>query len=216
VYYRRITNALAMVAGLSLGLMLLTMPAASASLSPQPHAPSAASSQHRFPTLASTIRKPDFRKAGWFQIRNESSGKCLDDTNGQTNNGNPMQMWTCNGSTNQNWTFYLIAGCVENWPCEYVFYNEAAGKCLDLNGGSSANGTKVQIWSCTADGSNNNQWWVPVSTTSATWQFYQNLASRTDMVPNGGSTANGTRVIGYNPPKLVAAYFWECTPAYCA
>ena len=32
----------------------------------------------------------------------------------------------------------------------------ALGKCLDINGGSSANGAKIQLWSC--HGGNPQQW----------------------------------------------------------
>ena len=43
-----------------------------------------------------------------FEVVNENSGLCLDDTNWGTNAGNPLQQWSCSGGTNQSWRFYPI------------------------------------------------------------------------------------------------------------
>ena len=43
-----------------------------------------------------------------FEVVNQTSGKCLDDTNWGTNAGNPLQQWSCSGNTNQSWRFYPI------------------------------------------------------------------------------------------------------------
>jgi chitinase len=43
-----------------------------------------------------------------FEVVNQTSGKCLDDTNFGTNAGNPLQQWACAGSTNQTWRFFPI------------------------------------------------------------------------------------------------------------
>lgn len=32
-----------------------------------------------------------------------TSGKCLDDPNSNTANGTYLQIWTCNGQSNQQW-----------------------------------------------------------------------------------------------------------------
>jgi len=59
----------------------------------------------------------------------------------------------------------------------------AAGKCVDVSGGSSADGTKIQLWGCT--GSAHQQWTVNGNT----------LRSLTKcMGVAGGSTANGALV----------------------
>lgn len=66
--------------------------------------------------------------------------QCLDvDANGG-GNGTVVQIWQCNGSTQQRW-YLWNNGALES----YRF----PGKCLDadLNGGGR-NGTKVQIWDC--------------------------------------------------------------------
>ncbi|WP_030301633.1 RICIN domain-containing protein [Streptomyces katrae] len=66
--------------------------------------------------------------------------QCLDvDANGGAN-GTVVQIWQCNGTTQQRW-YLWNNGALES----YRF----PGKCLDadLNGGGN-NGTKVQIWDC--------------------------------------------------------------------
>ena len=35
---------------------------------------------------------------------NAGSGKCLDDTDWSTTDGNQLQIWTCGGTANQSWT----------------------------------------------------------------------------------------------------------------
>ncbi|MGZ9935497.1 RICIN domain-containing protein [Streptomyces sp. NC-S4] len=66
--------------------------------------------------------------------------QCLDvDANGG-GNGTVVQVWQCNGTSQQRW-YLWNNGALES----YRF----PGKCLDadLNGGGR-NGTKVQIWDC--------------------------------------------------------------------
>ncbi|MFE2474979.1 ricin-type beta-trefoil lectin domain protein [Streptomyces sp. NPDC059389] len=66
--------------------------------------------------------------------------QCLDvDANGG-GNGTVVQVWQCNGTTQQRW-YLWNNGALES----YRF----PGKCLDADlGGGGNNGTKVQIWDC--------------------------------------------------------------------
>lgn len=77
--------------------------------------------------------------------------KCLDVTNGNTTNGNKMQIYTCNAG-NVNQEFSVTADNRIAWTNH--------GECLDLTGGSLANGNAVQMWACTDN--NNNQVWIIV------------------------------------------------------
>lgn len=75
------------------------------------------------------------------------SGKCMDLSAGDTDDGTKVQVWDCqNGNANQNWTLYPD-GSVRNF-----------GKCLDLSAYGTTNGTKVQLWDCTGA---SNQVWQP-------------------------------------------------------
>lgn len=75
-------------------------------------------------------------------------GKCLDDSESSTTNGNKVDIWTCNGTSAQVWTF-------ANHQLSVL------GKCLDdsTQGGAdsplviwSCNGHKAQTWARFANG----------------------------------------------------------------
>ncbi|WP_436761347.1 ricin-type beta-trefoil lectin domain protein [Streptosporangium sp. V21-05] len=74
-------------------------------------------------------------------------GLCLDNRQANTANGNPVQVWSCNGSGAQQWT---VAGAGNTLRVQ--------GKCLDVNGGATANGTSVSLYDCNGTGA---QVWVP-------------------------------------------------------
>jgi hypothetical protein len=63
------------------------------------------------------------------------SNKCMDDPNSSTTNGTQLEIWTCNGGANQQFT--ATGGTLR-----------VEGKCLDAPGGATANGTIVEIWTC--------------------------------------------------------------------
>jgi hypothetical protein len=67
------------------------------------------------------------------------SNLCLDLPASDTTNGNQLQIWTCNGTQAQQWT-YQADGTIHS----AINYN----KCVDLSGSNTANGTPVQIWDC--------------------------------------------------------------------
>ena len=72
----------------------------------------------------------------------------LDITAANCPNGPHVELWTCNGGTNQQ--------------CRATggqLINPASGKCLDDPNGSTTNGTQLQIWSCS--GASNQKWTVP-------------------------------------------------------
>ena len=63
-------------------------------------------------------------------------GKCVDVAGANSANGTQVQLYTCNGTSAQQWTVGTD-GTIR-----------ALGKCLDVAGANSANGTKVQIYDC--------------------------------------------------------------------
>src|SRR5205807_1608609 len=66
------------------------------------------------------------------------AGKCLDVPNSSTTAGTQVQIWDCNGQTNQAWTHTASN--------ELAVYGGQL--CLDANGQGTTAGTKVIIWSC--------------------------------------------------------------------
>jgi Ricin-type beta-trefoil lectin domain len=62
-------------------------------------------------------------------------------------NFNPVQVYTCNGTSAQQWTVESNGAL------------QTLGKCLDDTGWSTTPGTQAQIWSCT--GGANQKWTLP-------------------------------------------------------
>ncbi|GAA0928919.1 MULTISPECIES: ricin-type beta-trefoil lectin domain protein [Streptomyces violaceusniger group] len=81
------------------------------------------------------------------QLVGAASNKCVDVPGAGTADGTDLQLYDCNGSAVQKWTFNPENGQVR-----------ALGKCLDASGGATANGTKVIIANC--HGRDNQQWRV--------------------------------------------------------
>nr|BFE65598.1 hypothetical protein GCM10020063_101240 [Dactylosporangium thailandense] len=68
-------------------------------------------------------------------------GKCLDVTSAGTGNGTKLQLWDCNGTGAQQWTY--VSGT-------QALRNPASGRCLDDPSSSTTDGTQLQIWDCNA------------------------------------------------------------------
>ncbi|HEV2640789.1 MAG TPA: ricin-type beta-trefoil lectin domain protein [Actinocrinis sp.] len=69
-------------------------------------------------------------------------GLCVDDRAASTADYNPVQVYTCNGTNAQSWT-YVAAGTTLH----------VLGKCLDVSGGGTADGTAVDLYDCNNTGS---------------------------------------------------------------
>ncbi|CAM5573920.1 Endo-1,4-beta-xylanase A [Streptomyces griseoloalbus] len=106
-------------------------------------------------------------------IKGVASGRCLDVPNASTTDGTAVQLYDCNGRTNQQWELTSSG--------ELRVYGN---KCLDAAG--TANGAKVQIYSCW--GGDNQKWRLNSDGTVVGVQSGRCL----DAV--GAGTANGTQV----------------------
>ncbi|KAH9481838.1 hypothetical protein JR316_0006368 [Psilocybe cubensis] len=103
-----------------------------------------------------------------------TSAKCI--TAASNTDGAAVTIQTCTGSPSQQWTF--SGGTVR------VFDN----KCLDVTNGTTVDGTKMQIWTCTSN--NANQQFV-----YTTWDNSLAWANKGKCIDlPGGSTADGTRI----------------------
>jgi glucoamylase len=119
-----------------------------------------------------SVVKAKYRGAG--PIVGES-GKCIDDAGASTNNGAAIQIWTCNGTNAQSWTWSSGAGTLS-----------ILDKCIDVTGGGTANGTKIQLWDCNGTGA--QQWrWRQQS-------LLVNPQSGRCLDVTSGGTADGTRL----------------------
>jgi hypothetical protein len=80
--------------------------------------------------------------------------KCL--TASANNDGAAVILQTCTGSANQKWTF--TGGTIT------AFGN----KCLDVTKGVDQDGTKLQVWTCSANNAN-QQWYYSKWDNTVTW-----------------------------------------------
>jgi len=116
-------------------------------------------------------------------------GKCVDVVDGGTANGTRVQLWSCNGGAAQQWSarddgsVSALGRCLDaagtaNGAAVQVFdcdgtaaqrwtadagrlVNAGSQRCLDATGVSSADGTRLQLWSCSTGA--NQQWALPVA-----------------------------------------------------
>jgi peptidoglycan/xylan/chitin deacetylase (PgdA/CDA1 family) len=109
------------------------------------------------------------------QIVGSQSGRCIDVPNGSQNNGTRVQLYDCNGQSNQAWTYTSDKQL-------RVYGN----MCLDAAG--SGNGAAVQIYACHGQG--NQQWNVNSNGTISGVQSGRCL--------DVWSTANGAQVQLYD------------------
>ncbi|MBE1576406.1 ricin-type beta-trefoil lectin domain protein [Amycolatopsis roodepoortensis] len=109
-------------------------------------------------------------------------GKCVDVAGANSANGTAVQLYDCNGSNAQQWSFQAD-GTVR-----------ALGKCLDVTGMSTADGAPLQLWDCA--GGPNQRWAANAA------RDLVNSGSGKCLDTTGNSSANGTRL-----------QIWSCTGA---
>ncbi|KAJ7189488.1 carbohydrate-binding module family 13 protein [Mycena pura] len=108
-----------------------------------------------------------------------NSGKCL--TAASNTDGATVTIQTCTGAAAQKWTF--TGGSVK------IFDN----KCLDVTGGVTTNGNKLQIWTCGTG--NQNQQFYYTTDNHLSWTNHGKCADL-----SGGSLADGNRI-----------QIWDCS-----
>ncbi|KAJ7686198.1 ricin B lectin domain-containing protein, partial [Mycena rosella] len=104
-----------------------------------------------------------------------SSTTCL--TAPTNANGGTVVVAPCNGSASQSWK--------QNGPTIVVYGN----MCLDVTGGSTTNGVKMQIWACTPGAGDAAQHFTVTSSKQIQWTNFNECLDL-----SGGSLASGNRV----------------------
>lgn len=132
-----------------------------------------------------SVVKARYRGAG--PIRG-MAGKCIDDANAVAVNGNAIQIFACNGTNAQSWTWNSGDGSLR-----------VLGKCLDATNGATVNGTLVQLFDC--NGTGEQEWrWRNLSS------LVNPQSGRCLEIPNG-NTADGTQLDIYDC-KGTATQIW--------
>jgi hypothetical protein len=75
------------------------------------------------------------------QLRNRGSGLCLEARNGAVNGG-VVDMWPCNQISNENWAYPNYFNSILSRV------SGTSTHCIDVPGGSFANGLAVQLYRC--------------------------------------------------------------------
>ena len=101
-------------------------------------------------------------------------GKCVDVAAASSANGTAVQLYTCNGTTAQQWTVASNGSL------------QALGKCMDVTAAGTANGTQVQLYDC--NGTAAQQW------THQSNGELVNTGSGKCLDATGPSSADGTRL----------------------
>ncbi|MFJ9692231.1 ricin-type beta-trefoil lectin domain protein [Kitasatospora sp. NPDC101183] len=99
--------------------------------------------------IAVTMMPGTASASGSSTISVFNSSKCLDVQGGNTGNGTPVQIYSCNGTASQWWA-------TTDKPDGIGMTVSALGKCLDVTASGTTDGTKVQLWDC--NGSDAQRW----------------------------------------------------------
>ncbi|XXX78317.1 RICIN domain-containing protein [Sorangium sp. So ce134] len=105
-------------------------------------------SQHSVPAEV----EADISTGTTYTLVGVQSGRCVDvDAAVSTADDIVLQLWDCNGGTNQQFRFEAVDGY-------YRIRNVRSDKCLDVRGGSTADGAVIVQYTC--HGNPNQQWSV--------------------------------------------------------
>ena len=124
------------------------------------------------------------QKSYLFQyVRNSYGGQCLDgDRNAIPHNGARVQLWACNGWTNQAWIFTQVSGLPIGY---YTVRNNYGGQCLDGDRNAIPhNGARVQLWACNGW---TNQVWLWSGTAFRNFHGRQCLDGDRNTIPRNGA-----------------------------
>jgi predicted alpha-1,6-mannanase (GH76 family) len=127
---------------------------------------------------------PVQNSGGTWSFYNRDSQLALDDPAGSTAAGTQYEQWSPNNTVNQEFTLTSRANGSGPAVGPGAVTSGVPGKCLDVEGGSTANGTAVQLNTCNNTGA---QDWTSYSDGTL-----QNSGKCLDATANG--TGNGTPV----------------------
>ena len=149
-----------------------------------------ASATVAFRIEASGSMTSDYHWAGVGHAQVDVSNKCMDDNGNSSNNGTKIQIWTCtSGDAGQNFLFQpdTAPGQYANDGLSQLGTIRIHSKCLNIVNNGTANGSKIQLWSC--NGGANEEWEI----TGFLGQLY-NPQSGKCLEDPGFSTTNGKQL----------------------
>ncbi|KAF9263064.1 hypothetical protein L218DRAFT_360238 [Marasmius fiardii PR-910] len=106
-------------------------------------------------------------------------------------------------TTKHNWDFSKIPG-QNTGPQQIRIFGD---KCLDVTDGVNADGTKLQIWTCTRPG-DTNQAWIALSDSTYQWAGTNRCVDLTNGILTDGSQLQIWTCGGNNPNQK-----WNANPS---
>ena len=142
-----------------------------------------------------------------YELVSLNSGKCMDLRSGNTNNGTPIEQWDCGGGSNPNqlWTIKsspaspFLVQSIASGP--YLIQpNSNLAACADVGGGSKANGTSIQSYSCNGTASQSWSLLPVIGSSAGTYKLVSSLGASCLSIA-GNAMANGAKTVE-----------WQCLP----
>jgi hypothetical protein len=130
---------------------------------------------------------PGFAAGFSSTMVNQGSKLCMDENDWTTVAGAQFQQFTCNGGTNQKYTFVPVSA----GSSTYFIQPMTPGDCLDVSGASTASGAAVDQWPCNY---NTNEQFTLRPVSSGVDQVVA-VNSGLCVAPSGDSTANGAALV---------------------
>ena len=145
---------------------------------------------------------PGFGAGVSSTLVNEGSGLCMDENDWTTVSAAQFQQWTCNGGSNQQFTFVPTA----TGSSTYFIQPMTPDYCLDVSGASTASGAAIIQFACNY---NTNQQFTLRSVGTSVYEVVA-VNSGLCIAPSGDSTANATALVQVSC-STVAARTWGIT-----
>jgi hypothetical protein len=147
---------------------------------------------------------PTISPTTWYTTVGKGSSRCVDARGAASTNGTPVQQYTCNATTAQQWQFQPTSG-------GYVRINSRlnGAQAIDVTNVSTADNAPLQLW--TYSGGDNQQW-LPVAESDGAYHFVNRHSGKCLDTP-GASTTAGVQLGQYTCNGTAAQSFRLTAPA---
>ena len=130
---------------------------------------------------------PGFSTGFGATLVNQGKSLCADENDWTTVAAAQLQQYTCNGGTNQQFTFVPVS----SGSSTYYIHPMTPDYCLDVSGASTASGAAIDQWPCNYAG---NQQFTLTAVGTNVYEV-KAVSSGLCVTPSGDSTANGANLV---------------------
>lgn len=124
--------------------------------------------------------------SSWFNVVNQNSSSCVDDSGWGTANGTIVQQWACGSQqANQEWQFQSQGNGIYS-----VANLNAPSETWNVANNGTTSGSLIQTWTY---GGGTNEQWMPVSLGNGYYKFV-GVGSGLCLDVPGASTSNGVQL----------------------